>query len=118
MADLILAKEPIQISPAAVSIADSRLPVDGVVGGLDLTAYQGERPRKIRIVRERDGSISVDPAKGYWLEREVDIPAKQTVLKPVLDAKTAKPVLDDDGQPKMEIAVIPITSVAVKTWER
>jgi hypothetical protein len=116
MADLIIDKAPLPVS--TVAIVDSRLPLAGIDGGLDLTAYQGPRPRKIRIVRERDGSISIDPAKGYWLEQEIDIPARQTVLTPVLDAKTAEPALAEDGEPLMEAKVVPITSVTVKTWER
>lgn len=119
MADFIIEEKPIQILPVStVTIVDGKLPLAGIDAGLDLTEYQGLRPCKIRIVREQDGSISVDPAKGYWLEQEIDIPARQEVLTPVLDAKTANPVLDEDGAPLMEAKVVPITSVTVKTWER
>jgi hypothetical protein len=83
---------------------------------LDLSLYQRDTPQTIRVVRERDGSISIDPASGHLLEQEIDIPAKQIVLKPVLDAVTLEPVLDVDGQPLIEAEVAPIESVTVITW--
>jgi hypothetical protein len=99
-----------------VTIADSKLPIDGIIGGLDLSQYQGERPCKIYIVREPDGSVSVSPATGYRLEKEVDIPARQTITEPILDSVTGEPILDDNNEPLMEEKVVPITSVTVKTW--
>lgn len=101
-----------------VTIADSRLPIDGIPGGLDLAQYQNERPNTIRIVRQQDGSVSVNPVNGYWLEKEVEIPARQTVVEPILDSITGKPILDDNNEPLMEEKVVPITSVTVKIWER
>jgi hypothetical protein len=104
------------MSGSVVFLTDSKIQIKGIEGGLDLPQYQGDRPRTLRIVRERDGSVSIDPAKGYWLEREIDIPARQTVLKPVPDETTKEPVLDDNGQPLMEAEVMPIESVVVRTW--
>lgn len=106
------------MSGSVVFLTDSKIQIKGIEGELDLSQYQGDHPSTLRIVGERDGSVSIDPAKGYWLEREIDIPARQTVLKPVLDETTKEPVLDDSGQPLMETEVMPIESVVVRTWER
>jgi hypothetical protein len=104
------------MASSIVTLIDSKIPIDGVDGGLDLSLYQRDTPQTIRVVRERDGSISIDPASGHLLEQEIDIPAKQIVLKPVLDAVTLEPVLDVDGQPLIEAEVAPIESVTVITW--
>jgi hypothetical protein len=108
----------IPIKSKIVSLIESKLPVDGVVGGIDLSKYQGHRAHKIRIVREFDGSISINPANGYWLEQEIDIPPRQFISEPLLDPETSEPVLDDSGQPVMELKTAPIESVTVRTWAR
>lgn len=112
MSDLTTAKSEI------VSLTNSKLPVDGVVGGVDLSAYQSHRANKIRIVRELDGSISINPVNGYWPEQEIDIPPRQFISKPLLDAETSEPILDDSNQPVMELKTAPIESVKVRTWAR
>jgi hypothetical protein len=107
----------IPVKSKIVSLIESKLPVDGVVGGIDLSKYQGHRAHKIRIVREFDGSISINPANGYWIEQEIDIPPRQFISEPLLDPETSEPVLDDSGQPVMELKTAPIESVTVRTWK-
>lgn len=108
----------IPVKSKIVNLIDSKLPADGVVGGIDLSKYQDIRTNKIRIVRELDGSISINPANGYWLEQEVDIPPRQFISEPLLDPETSEPVLDDSNQPVMELKTAPIESVTVRTWAR
>jgi CBS-domain-containing membrane protein len=101
-----------------LTVTDGKVSIPGVVDGFDLSPYQDHQATKIRLVVEKDGTLSVDPLSGDWLAVEIDIPAKQTVTMPVLDAKTAKPILDEDGQEKTKLKIVPIESVAVKTWAR